>query len=144
MKKYLILIAIIAVAGVSTTAFSTHVPTLFHNADVKVTDHNFVVQDDLGWAAITVQSNGFPSVIKLFDIDNNQNYFLKLEADGRALSIRDQTNGRDNLYIKTSNGFIGINNNSPVEQLDVNGDLHLSDGSAKITANGDICIGSGC
>ena len=114
------------------------------NDVVKVKDTNLIVQNDVNWAGITVQSNNFPSVIKLFDINQGQLYFLKLEADGSALSIRDQINGRDNLFIKTSDGFIGVNNRTPQEQLDVNGNIFLSGSNSKIDSNGDICIGSGC
>jgi len=62
-----------------------------------------------------------------------------MRPSGDRLEIRDQTNARTNLAVVTDTGFVGINTIAPTEQLDVNGNLHVS---GDITTTGDICIGS--
>ena len=50
-----------------------------------------------------------------------------------------KSNARTNLAITEDTGFVGINTITPTQQLDVNGNLHVS---GDITTTGDICIGT--
>jgi len=65
-----------------------------------------------------------------FDLINpNKFYRVSMNADGGAsndLHFRDVTGGKYPITLKSSNGFVGINNTSPSYQMHVNGSGYLS------------------
>lgn len=132
----ILVILVIVVGGLAGTVYA--VPTIFTD-NTKVNEGTFTVQRDLNWAAITVQTNTQHAVMQFVDIDDNQIWQVLMRPGGDRLEIRDQTNGRTSIAITEDTGFVGINTIAPSEQLDVNGNLHVS---GDITTTGDICIGT--
>ena len=135
-KKYLPFIVAIAITGIISTAYA--VPTVFTDT-VKISEGNLVVERDLNFPSITVQTNSQVPVIQLKDIDAPQIYQLQLKNNGARFEITDTTHAKTSFAITSSNGYVGINNIAPAEQLDVNGNIKLN---GNIKSNGDICIGS--
>lgn len=126
----------IAIPSIIGSAYA--VPTVFDDT-VKVSEGNLVVERENNFPSITVQTNSQVPVIQLKDIDAPMIWQLQLKNNGDRFEMRDVTNGRTSFAVTTSNGFVGINDIAPAEQLSVNGNIKLT---GNILSNGDICIGA--
>jgi hypothetical protein len=62
-----------------------------------------------------------------------------LERDGANLAISDTSADTPVIFVDVVNGRVGINKNTPVQALDINGNISVSDiASAAISATGNI------
>ena len=140
---FLVLIAIIVVTGSIGTSYAlvTHGEAVNIFGQLQVVDSNMVVtRTDGSDTGLSVKNSGAANVFQFFDVDDNQVYRFKLNADGNSFTFLDATAGQNNLVVQLPSGNIGIGEDNPQERLDVGGDLHVRDGT--ITADGDICIGA--
>lgn len=85
--------------------------------------------------------SGQPNIL-FSDVGSSIYQFGIIDGTG-VFTIGDVNAQKARLAIDSS-GNIGLGTVNPEERLDVKGNIHLSDTNSKITANGDICIGSGC
>lgn len=90
-------------------------------------------------AAIEVKSSGASSAFKLQDVDNPQIYQFRLVGDGSRFDITDITHNRVNIAVSSSSGNVGIGTATPLQKLDVAGNIRLT---GNIVSPNDICIGT--
>ncbi len=145
-KPYLILLVIfVGVSIGSASALIVHNENVIINGQFKVTGGEVAVEKTGSPSSITVQNDGFSNTIKFSDLTSGQEQIFQFRqiATGERLDIFDVTNAKIFLSADAGTGNVGIGGQtSPQEQLDVNGHIHLSGVTAKITADGDICIGA--
>ena len=145
-KPYLILLIIIVGVSVgSASALIVHGENVIVQGTLKVTAGELAVERTGAPSSITVQNDGFSNTIKFSDLTTGQEQIFQFRqvGTGERLDIFDVTNNKIFLSADAGTGNIGIGGQtSPQEQLDVKGNIHLSGVTAKITADGDICIGA--
>lgn len=150
MKYSIVAIVLIAVALVTfgNAMAATFNETVFVNGEFKVTGGSATVQKSGGLpSAITVQNSGSSSLIKLFDIDTNEQMHIRLNPDGKRLDFAIIGNGVP-IAINMQTKNVGIGGQlGPTEALDVLGNVKLSGdlmlkGSILSSDGSDICIGS--
>ena len=145
-KPYLILlIIIIGVSVGSAAAVVVHNENTIINGILKVIGGELAVERSGLPSAITVQNDGDTNVIKFSDLTPGELQIFQFRqlASGGRLDIVDITNNKVMFSGIAGTGNVGIGGQiNPQEALDVKGNIHLSGVTAKITANGDICIGA--
>jgi len=129
----------------SAAAVFVHNENTQINGQFKVIGGEVAVERSGSPSAITVQNDGDGNVIKFSDLTPGELQIFQFRqlASGERLDIVDITNNKIMFAGQAGTGNVGIGGQtSPQEALDVKGNIHLSGVTAKITANGDICIGA--
>ena len=150
MKHLIVAILLISIGGITfgNVMAATFNEVVFVNDEFKVTGGSATVQKSGGFpSAITVQSSGSSSLIKLFDIDTSEEMHIRLNPNGLRLDFANIGNGVP-IAINMVNNNVGIGGQiNPTEALDVIGNLKVSGdlkiaGSITSSDGSDICIGT--
>ncbi len=115
--------------------------------DVVVEDGAFQFTRDGVQTTMRLINNDKNIAFQFEDPDSSQKYLVRSTTGSNGnFELADFANNqlRIDVSIERSNGNVGIGTNTPSEQLEVKGNIHLSDSDSKITSTGDLCLGSGC
>jgi len=100
----------------------------------------FLVVGNNGEAIFNLMATTGIPALQLTDGDNGQAYRMRISQPGERLEFVDITAGGNNIRMVIDNaGNVGIDDITPQEKLDVNGNIRLT---GNIVSPNDICIGN--
>jgi hypothetical protein len=143
-KLHILLIIMVGVTVSSAAAveFHNNPPVIVNGGNLNILDGGMIfTRSDGIQTSLSVRNSDAQTAIIFEDVDSGSQYILRHTPDSSRFDFLDfnGTSARVDLAIERSSGNVGIGTITPMEELDVDGDIRLT---GNLVSPNDICIGT--